>query len=375
MALLEEHDELGLPWDEWADGRVHRLIRGRDFVRSAEALAEAAENAGRRLGRVARTVREVRRGRVFVWLQFVDYELDSGDPCGCGSADLRRMSTYYARCSSCGATSYIRPLKTKPDETVVTPAGDEALLLSSLLAAPAAAKAKRAAAPAADPRTNLARLGGYVDLRLSRYSKGPDSERLAGLATEAITGAPCVVVVDYPLHEGVRIEASGVPGGFAHRIWSVPTKLLVGLMRVDELTEREPDVRIEDPLEGVSGGGAPSGDDPPLALDELRNVTLVGRGMTSTSERYAGYGVTPEGENVLLSLRYRLSDGARTPDPRDPQEPRHELRCVPVEPFAAFIELEELLSAPGRIELEDGTHPPPGAAAVERRRRERKREP
>jgi hypothetical protein len=367
MPLLEPHDELGLPWDDWADGKVYRLVRGRDFVRSVEALTEAAENAGRRLGRVARTIREVRRSTVIVWLQFVDYELVAGDPCGCGSTDLRRMNTSYARCAACGATSYIRPLKPKPAETVFAPSEDEALLLSSLSAAPAP-NAKRAAP---------ARLSAFTDLELCRYSQGPETERLGGLAVEQATGASCLVVVDYPLQEGGRGEAPGVYGGFVDRVWSLPTKLLLDLVRVDELARREPEIRIEGPLEETANGtrvGAPAGEDDLLTLNRLRNVTLVGRGMTATSERYVGYGVTPGGENVLLSLRYRLNDGARTPDPGDTQQPRHELRCVPVEPFAPFLELEELLSAPERIELEDGTQPPLGAAAAPGRRRHQ-REP
>jgi hypothetical protein len=379
MPLLEEHDELGFPWDDWADGKVHRLVRGKDFARSSEALTEAAENAGRRLGRVARTVTEVRYGRVFFWFQFLDQELYLGDPCRCGSSDLRRVNKIYARCASCGATAYVRPLKTKP-EPLPPPVGDEAPLLAALLGgnAPTAkgsARGKRAVAPAADPRTDLAQLGAYVDIRLSRYSKGEETERLAGLATEAKTGAPCLVVVDYPLSGGQRIEALAVPGGFAHRVQSLPTKLFAALIRVDELAEREPDVEIDDPFAGVSAprGGSPAATAP--AIEELSDVTLLGRGETRTSERYIGYGTTPSGEHVLLSLRYRLDDGARALDPRDPDQPRHELRCVPSEPFAHFVELEELLSAPDSFRLEEGAHPPKGTAAVAGGgRRERKRE-
>ena len=63
-----------------------------------------------------------------------------------------------------------------------------------------------------------------------------------------------------------------------------------------------------------------------------------------------------------------------TLDPRDPDQPRHELRCVPSEPFAQYVELEELLSAPGTIRPEQGAHPPVGSAAVADGGRERKRE-
>jgi len=86
MKHLEPHDELGLPWDDLADGRAHRLVKGRDFVRGAELVEEAAANAAARLERVVRVYREVRRGAVFLWVQFVHHEIVYGEPATPSSA-------------------------------------------------------------------------------------------------------------------------------------------------------------------------------------------------------------------------------------------------------------------------------------------------
>ncbi len=136
LTILEQHDELGLPWDEWADGRVRRLVKGRDFLQSADALKEAAENAAQRLDKVAVTVKEIRYGNVFVWFQFVEYQIELGDPCPCGSYDLQRVNLQFAECGSCKATLLVlEPKKRKepPDEG----AADDDPLLDSLLHGPA----------------------------------------------------------------------------------------------------------------------------------------------------------------------------------------------------------------------------------------------
>jgi hypothetical protein len=57
--LLEEGDELALPWDDLADGRVWNLIRGRDFFCNPREVEEAARNAAVRLGKAAQTVRSL----------------------------------------------------------------------------------------------------------------------------------------------------------------------------------------------------------------------------------------------------------------------------------------------------------------------------
>ena len=57
--LLEDGDELSLPWDDLADGRVWQLVRGRDFFCNPREVDEAAKNAATRLGKAVQTVRSL----------------------------------------------------------------------------------------------------------------------------------------------------------------------------------------------------------------------------------------------------------------------------------------------------------------------------
>jgi hypothetical protein len=111
MALLEHHDELGLPWDELADGQTHVLTRGVDFFRSPDALMEAATNAGHRLNRAVNVYKEHRLGRTYVWVQFPEYEVILGEPCACGSLELQLLTPRLAECAACGATVILRQPK------------------------------------------------------------------------------------------------------------------------------------------------------------------------------------------------------------------------------------------------------------------------
>jgi hypothetical protein len=110
MATLEPHDELGLAWDDWADGRAHMLKRGVDFFRGPGAVLEAAQNAARRLDKSVTVVKEVRLGETFMWVQFVEYQIEWGQPCPCGSTELRQLNRAQAECAVCKATlNLVRP--------------------------------------------------------------------------------------------------------------------------------------------------------------------------------------------------------------------------------------------------------------------------
>jgi hypothetical protein len=115
---LEHHDELGLPWDEWADGQAHVLIRGVHFYRTPDVVAEAAKNAGRRLNRAVNVVKEQRLGRTFLWVQFLEYEVVWGEPCPCGSLELQLVNARNAECAACGATVILRPPRKRRDRDV-----------------------------------------------------------------------------------------------------------------------------------------------------------------------------------------------------------------------------------------------------------------
>ena len=149
MGLLEPHDELGLPWDDWADGQAHLLTRGVDFFRSSDVLVEAAKNAGRRLNRAVTVVKEQRLGRTHVWVQFPEYEILLGESCPCGSQELRRLNQQHAECAACGATLILRVPKkrTVADEEMPAGSGPADELLAPLFALPARASAGGKGAP------------------------------------------------------------------------------------------------------------------------------------------------------------------------------------------------------------------------------------
>jgi hypothetical protein len=135
MPILEHHDELGLPWDELADGRPYRLTKGRDFFRSPRAVEEAAQNAARRIGKVASVTQEFRSKKTFVWVQFADYQTELGQPCpGCGSFDLRAVNRRHTHCSSCESTVILVKPKRRKQQTDGFGTGPGGELLAALLA-------------------------------------------------------------------------------------------------------------------------------------------------------------------------------------------------------------------------------------------------
>ena len=152
MKHLESHDELALPWDDLADGRAHRLVKGRDFVRGAELVEEAAANAAARLERVVRMYREVRRGAVYLWVQFVHHEIVYGEPCLCGG-QLLQVNLNFAECSSCKVTVALLMPKKEKVEHDDAPTEDEPLLTGLFGAQPVGATNGRRGArrPARQP--------------------------------------------------------------------------------------------------------------------------------------------------------------------------------------------------------------------------------
>jgi hypothetical protein len=387
VAQLEHHDELGLPWDSWADGRVHRLVKGRDFLHGADVLQEAAENAARRLDKVALTVKEVRFGNVFVWVQFVDGEITLGEPCRCGSRNLRRVSLVYAECAACKATLFLRPPRPGSETTDAPQGADEdgAIIQTLLGVAPprpkelrASEKTKRKVVKTAtvDPRTDLTRLGAFTSVEL--YSAGSDGgrERLYGSA-RGPGDRTFLLVVDVALLDGRRMEDAAYPGGLVHVARAVPAGPFGDLVRLDRFPARTPDLRVDDPLDGVAGA-APERREPsaelawlapsPDRLSAFEGVTLFPlrkRGQTKF-ERHFGYGRSAaDGETVLLVVRYRLRDGRRMEDPDHPDETLHTVRAVPLAPFGAVIDVGALLAR----QQDDG------AGGVRRGRRRRRHAP
>jgi hypothetical protein len=102
---LEEGEELGVDWDRWAaDRRPHRLKRKRDFDDVDPALIKlAAKNGSERLRKAVHTFPDPFFPEKFVWIQFADHKVVTGNPCRCGSRKLFRLHKNFARCGECGA--------------------------------------------------------------------------------------------------------------------------------------------------------------------------------------------------------------------------------------------------------------------------------
>jgi hypothetical protein len=355
---LEHHDELGLPWDRWADGRVHRLVKSRDFVQSAEVVEEAAGNAARRLGKVARVVIQVLFGKVFVWVQFVDGDITLGEPCSrCGGEELLRVTPQYAQCASCGATLVVREPREKPDEAPPAGGGADDALIATLFAAQPQKTRERSARRGRNPRSDTSRLGAYTSVVLFSAERDGTRERLFG---HALTGGgrPCLLAVEVAWRDGRRVEDPSYPAGIVHVARSVPVGPFGKAIHLDRFPKRTPDLELPDPLAGFEEATDANGyaaefpwlDDPPANLQAFAGVNLVPRrGGGESAEYLYGYGRGPEGDMVLLFVRYRLQNGERVDDPDNPGQQLHSVRWVPLAVFGPVVDLDALLvgAAPG----------------------------
>ena len=103
---LAEGDELGVPWEKFADGLPHRLKRSRDFPDiNPKAVRQAAKNAAKRMDKAVQVLPD-RMGKnrsKFLWVQFADYEICAGEPCKCGGRRILRFHQFFARCDACNA--------------------------------------------------------------------------------------------------------------------------------------------------------------------------------------------------------------------------------------------------------------------------------
>jgi hypothetical protein len=350
VAHLEPHDELGLPWDDLADGRVHRLVKGREFVRGAELVEEAAANAAARLERVVRTYREIRHGTVYLWVQFVDHEVVIGEPCPCGNGQLLQVNQNFAECASCKATvALLRPKRQRQehDEAVTE---DEPLLVGLLGAQTASRNGKRATRRAVpevvDPKSDLTRLGAFTKVELYAVSADERRERMCGQALGP-RSQPTLVVVDFPRVAGSRIEDAAYPGGWRHTVWSVPITPIGRFVRLDELRKGTPALRIDDPLADFTAtpsAGVEQEAGPPSHLSQLEDVKLFPQGGEGKKrESFFGDARTLDGERVLILVRFsQREDGATVLE--DPSRPPQELRAVPLEPFQGVIDTDALFS-------------------------------
>jgi hypothetical protein len=92
-------------WGKWLDGRPHRLTRGKHYSGDPKVVVRRAREAAAALGKTAVTSLQSQGKYEYLWIQFVDGQVEQGHPCPiCGSFTLEKVQKYFLRCSSCRST-------------------------------------------------------------------------------------------------------------------------------------------------------------------------------------------------------------------------------------------------------------------------------
>ena len=101
---------LGLPgsepdWTLWLDGRPRRLKRGKHYTGEPKPLEKRAKEAAQELGKPAVTSKDGSGEYEYLWIQFVDGEVELGEPCPmCGGHAHGEVQKYFLRCFDLRAT-------------------------------------------------------------------------------------------------------------------------------------------------------------------------------------------------------------------------------------------------------------------------------
>lgn len=330
-------DDLGLPWEELADGRVRRLKRGRDFQVDTRALERAAEVAASRLGKVAcvaaETIPRVRRLDEYAWVQFVDHEVLVGNPCPCGSRELVRTHPKYAICNACGARLSLSP---PPQQEKFAGDGSPA----SLSGPKPMSEAERAKAIARgsfrskyDERYALEQ---YTEILFVASDRKPRRERLYGHAVDP-SGMPVLIWVQYPLSEGARMPNADSQSGEVCRVHRWPIPPFSSFIDIDRVSE--PGLDQVDGRESFGSAHHPEDRTGRARLDAFSSVSLVYQEDLPGRERFYGHALDEEGAPCLIYVDYPLLSGARVKDPEDPEAVLHVVYRWPVAAFGAIIDL------------------------------------
>ena len=101
-----EHDANGdRGWADWLDGRPRRLKRGKHYTGDSKDIIRQARAAATQLGKTAVASRDSSGKYDYLWVQFVDGEVEPGRPCPvCGGTELDKIQKHFLRCKACGAT-------------------------------------------------------------------------------------------------------------------------------------------------------------------------------------------------------------------------------------------------------------------------------
>lgn len=208
----------------FADGRVWRLKRDRDFAGSPRAFRQSARTLAADMGKVVSVIPDKLRPDRFVWVQFGDHSVSAGEPCVCGSTKLVRLHRHWARCADCG-----RLLDVVPAEPEVRTDDDASLAVTEA----------EDVAPSQGKRVKVTRLDELRDVRLFRHSFTSGVERCYGFGLRP-EGTRVLISVSFPLEDGSRIPDDEVPDEWRHRFTFVPLDAYEALLEGTDLEDGVP---------------------------------------------------------------------------------------------------------------------------------------
>jgi hypothetical protein len=189
--------------ERFADGKVHRLKRGRDFSGSVWSFRKAMAAQSSATGRPVRTVPDKLQPDRYCWIQFGVAKVGPGEPCVCGGTDIVRVHLYWGRCRGCGALLELLRAQSAPVGVTET------------------------------------RLDSFADVSLYRHAIDGASERCFGTARRADDAIVFLSVV-FPLDDGHRIEHPKVPGHWYYLVHEMPAEQIALLVDLEAIERGVP---------------------------------------------------------------------------------------------------------------------------------------
>jgi hypothetical protein len=195
-----------MSWTQLADGRPHRLKRGRHFEGDVRGLQLEATAVAQEQGRgVLALIDELGHHNHYLWVQFADQELIEGEVCRCGGASFSRSHERYATCDSCGATAVLK---------------------------------SAVGVNFTQPWRPGQRLSDYADVELIASDSDTDDsiERWYGRGVDPF-GWDVLIEVDYVLKDGRRVPDELEAGEYVHRVRRWPIGFLTRAARLGVLDD------------------------------------------------------------------------------------------------------------------------------------------
>jgi hypothetical protein len=231
----------GISWEGLADGQLHRLNRGVDYRGDDEAARQAAEQAAIEIKRSVRVLREPMGRHTYLWLQFYDGDILTGEACPqCGCAELVRVHQLYVECPSCRSLLLVADLPEDDVEDEALDDDEDDDIDDEVDVAPVPAPSEPAPEPKEirKPKGTLGtRLDDYSDVRLEFWKRTPGKEGFRGFGVDS-NGAGYLLVVLYRLDAlGFRVPDPAHPGDDLYKLRAIPAEPFEDFLDLDQISE------------------------------------------------------------------------------------------------------------------------------------------